>query len=451
MSKQKEQHLLDSDAVIEPDAPNIHNLFARRYPLQHVENSNNFSYINERSDSLMATGEGGNRGQFRNENNCAPKLSSRRDSYCPPTSHAHSLGAPPFHSSGWGYPTRGVTLNQNLFHEEWCKRHQQQLLFSQPTASMQDGMHDPQYRSSTSHPLPLPRHQPPHDDQAALSSSSRTNVPAVVSRKQTKQHHNCISREILDIAEQLNLPRGKFSHQNWKDTLTLMYRWKTTVDDTELQQFGSSTRSNGRAYNRIKSVNRFCDTVLMCKAKRRMFNDHWNDSGLKKIVEQNHEDDLPPYDSFWLQNLLDDYFSGRKRRTAYELAKKQALADRQQEINATWNGMTHGIPGLSIEHLSRLQTLIERPYSKKVEVVIDGNKTMHTVKIDGFCGQHVATGDANKREKSKEKALAYMNLITKNPTLVGETEDVHDGHRRRPSVPRQDKENTTSVRKRIGI
>ncbi|KAG7346025.1 hypothetical protein IV203_005093 [Nitzschia inconspicua] len=131
-----------------------------------------------------------------------------------------------------------------------------------------------------------------------------------------------INPEILYLAEQLNLPPNdeKFTPQNWKDCLALMYRWKVTDDDVEQQRFERSV-SNGSSlsYSNIKSVKSFCDKVLCRPGKRRQFSIHWNKSGIRFLADKfDHGEEYPAYDSPEFQAILDNFAMDQAKNAAYK-------------------------------------------------------------------------------------------------------------------------------------
>jgi hypothetical protein len=102
-----------------------------------------------------------------------------------------------------------------------------------------------------------------------------------------------------------------------------------------------------------------------------------------------------------LEVILDDYFSGRKRRAGYQIAKDEALHARQRRIHSVWNELTKGIAGMDLTKLHILQELIEAPYEETVHVPSEnGVATTHKVTIDGFDGRTLAAETAKKKQST---------------------------------------------------
>lgn len=268
---------------------------------------------------------------------------------------------------------------------------------------------------------------------ALAAKSSFHHQPSSTSSLSPNNAQGYISRIILAEAMALNLPPDghKFSNVHWISALRLLYRWKTTMDETEAAIHGSaSAMSNskdtgneskmndpvfgggpGSVIN--KSVKAFVDKVLQRESKRRQFSIHWKDCGLKELFEMQHKDgkkmieaakstapasagarapwivhdedqssSFVPFDHPQVGDMLDDYFSGRKRSRDYVEAEKLAKVERQQIINQQWDALT----GLSRKKLKDIQAAIEAPYATKIIMKNSGCKTTHEVTLDGYGG-----------------------------------------------------------------
>jgi hypothetical protein len=262
------------------------------------------------------------------------------------------------------------------------------------------------------------------------------------------QLRDYINPEILYLAEQLNLPKDghKFSPQNWKDALALMYRWKVTDDDVEQQLFErTATNGSSLAYGQCKSVKAFCDKVLHRPSKRRQFSIHWNNSGLKFLAAKfDQDEDYPEPDSPELQTILDNFAREAAKEAAFKEAKEDALVERQDSIHRMWNGFVKSKERLTIDHLKALQDLIEQPVIKTV-MEKDGKKVKYQLLIPGFDSQYkLETEKKRGAEESSEteeetkkhrpECHAY-DVPTENEWII---------------IPK-DKENTPFVRNRTSI
>jgi hypothetical protein len=126
-----------------------------------------------------------------------------------------------------------------------------------------------------------------------------------------------------------------------------------------------------------------------------------------------------------LEAILDDYFSGRKRRAGYMYAKDLALEARQRQINDTWNELTQGAPGMDLTKLHVLQELIEAPYQKTVQIRSDdGVTSTHNVTVDGFDGRALTTRASNDDGSKATKETKGLSNVPVNRTSQYETAQV---------------------------
>ena len=320
--------------------------------------------------------------------------------------------APSSYNNNWG-------ANGGPYYQNWAYGYPS----DRPIYPYEYGHNIPRY-----HPPPPPL-QPTYSGQQKMMTMAATTTPSLKNRsnsmnnnkktpkkttKNTKsastatakgsssagETQRYISPYIIELANQLHLPSDgrKFSNQHWKGALLLLYRWKTTCDANEQKFSTNLSKKDLKSYDTTKSVKAFCDKVLQRPSKRRQFNIHWKDSGLLKLTDENYDNggdgayERLRYDDPQLEAILDDYFSGRKRRAGYLNAKDVALEARQRQINDTWNQLTQGVPGMDLTKLHVLQDLIEAPYQKTVQIRSDdGVTSTHNVTIDGFDGRVITT------------------------------------------------------------
>jgi hypothetical protein len=262
-----------------------------------------------------------------------------------------------------------------------------------------------------------PRHQANASHCPEFHSSSKDpccKEDASSSSQKPQELGEYINPEILYLAEQLNLPQDghKFSPKHWKDAMALLYRWKVTDDDVEQQRFERSTATgSSMSYSSSKSVKAFCDKVLCRPSKRRQFSIHWKESGLKHFAEMYDNDgEYPPYNSREFQVLLDNFVFNLAQKSAYKAARQEALAKRQEEINDMWDDFVNGPEKLTLDHLHRLQELIERPIVQTV-VKDDGRTATPNLVILGFDGCFPAKAASNKR-KAESNELNGMGKMS---------------------------------------
>lgn len=281
---------------------------------------------------------------------------------------------------------------------------------------------------------PVSYHQPSTTDEKNLSCDQKQDHHQLQDRQRSSGEY--INPIILDLVDDLDLPSEgrKFSTQNWKDALLLLYRWRTTTTSQEKMLAGaamngatSTNAGSGTALCSTKSVKSFCEKVLYQKQRRRQFSIHWKDSGLKRLLENDHDllmEQRLRYDDPHLQTLLDDYFSGRKRTVGYQQAKEKALAIRQRRINKTYDELTNrGTTVLARDQLFVLQNLIEEPFEVKVEIEQqDGQKVTHHVCIEGFGG---STGTGSGSSGGGSGTTSKNSSAISRPQITATTNPIH--------------------------
>lgn len=293
---------------------------------------------------------------------------------------------------GYRYPTlmpgQGEHFNGPLLNPVTSSAHH---FIQAPTPSKMPSPYPPSRPSLSLKAANKPKDSTKKSHDAATKKNSTTSK---------SQLHDYINPEIIDLAEQLNLPSSekKFLHQHWRDCLELMYRWKVTDDDVERQRFErSATTGAGLAYNRSKSVKAFCDKVIRRPNKRRQFNIHWNRSGIRHLADLfDHDEEYPAWDSPDFQTILDNFAMDQAKNSNYKEAKELALGDRQLRINNMWNGIVHGKVAPTMGHLKILQNLIEQPVIQPLKDE-KGNPLKTNLLILGFNCRDKVEADAAKR------------------------------------------------------